>query len=93
VDSAGPQRFQKFTFIYLLNLDEWGADFAPTMREALKCWNMTVQHWLGKFNLGEWGADFALTMREAVKCWNMTVQHWLGKFDLDEWGADLAPTM
>lgn len=28
------------------NIDEYGADFVPTMREALKCWNMTVQHWL-----------------------------------------------
>ena len=28
------------------NIDEWGSDFAPSMREALKCWNMTVQHWL-----------------------------------------------
>lgn len=28
------------------NIDEWGADFTPTMRGALKCWNMTVQHWL-----------------------------------------------
>ena len=28
------------------NIDEWGSDFVPTMREALKCWNMTVQHWL-----------------------------------------------
>ncbi len=70
-------------FIYFLNLDEWGADFAPTMREALKCWNMTVQHWLGKFNLDEWGADFIPTMLEALKCWNMTVQHWLGKFNLE----------
>merc|ERR1712062_192224 len=26
--------------------DEWGADFVPSMREALRCWNMTVQHWL-----------------------------------------------
>ncbi len=54
-----PQSFQMFRFFYSLNLDEWGADFAPTMREALKCWNMTVQHWLGKFNLEKWGADFA----------------------------------
>ncbi len=54
------------------------------MREAVKCWNMTVQHWLGKFNLDEWGADFEPTMREALKCWNMTVQHWLGKFNLDK---------
>ncbi|XP_023346078.1 lysophospholipid acyltransferase 7 [Eurytemora carolleeae] len=28
------------------NIDEWAADFVPTMREALKSWNMTVQHWL-----------------------------------------------
>ena len=28
------------------NIDEWGSDFAPSMREALRCWNMTVQHWL-----------------------------------------------
>jgi len=28
------------------NIDEWGSDFVPTMREALRCWNMTVQHWL-----------------------------------------------
>jgi hypothetical protein len=92
VCSTGSQSFQMF--FYLLNLDEWGADFAPTMREALKCWNMTVQHWLGKFYLDEgWGADFAPTMREALKCWNTTVQHWLGKLNLDEWGADFPPTM
>ena len=35
---------------WFLVLDEWGADFAPTMREALKCWNMTVQHWLGRYS-------------------------------------------
>lgn len=28
------------------NIDEWGTDFVPSMREALRCWNMTVQHWL-----------------------------------------------
>ena len=28
------------------NIDEWGSDFVPSMREALRCWNMTVQHWL-----------------------------------------------
>ena len=32
--------------LIILCQDEWGADFVPTMREALKCWNMTVQHWL-----------------------------------------------
>ena len=25
------------------NIDEWGADFVPSMREALRCWNMTVR--------------------------------------------------
>jgi hypothetical protein len=63
------------------------------MREALKCWNMTVQHWLGKLNLDEWGADFVPTMREALKCWNMTVQHWLGKLSLDIRGADFAQVL
>ena len=24
------------------NIDEWGSDFVPSMREALRCWNMTV---------------------------------------------------
>jgi hypothetical protein len=62
-----PQSFQILWFFYFSNLDEWGADFAPTMREALKCWNMTVQHWLGKFNLDEWRADFAPTMRKSLK--------------------------
>ena len=28
------------------NIDEWGSDFVPSMRAALRCWNMTVQHWL-----------------------------------------------
>lgn len=28
------------------NIDEYGADFVPTMREALRTWNMTVQYWL-----------------------------------------------
>ena len=25
------------------NIDEWGSDFVPSMREALRCWNMTVR--------------------------------------------------
>ena len=28
------------------NIDEWGSDMVGSMREALRCWNMTVQHWL-----------------------------------------------
>lgn len=37
---------EKLNFETVHNIDEWGADFTPTMRQALKCWNMTVQHWL-----------------------------------------------
>ena len=36
----------KVNFKTVHNIDEWGSDFAPSMREALRCWNMTVQHWL-----------------------------------------------
>ena len=28
------------------NIDEFAAESVTTMREALKCWNMTVQWWL-----------------------------------------------
>ena len=28
------------------NIDEFGAESVPTMREALRTWNMTVQYWL-----------------------------------------------
>jgi len=37
---------QQLNFETVHNIDEWGSDFVATMREALKCWNMTVQHWL-----------------------------------------------
>jgi len=37
---------QQLNFETVHNIDEWGSDFVSTMREALKCWNMTVQHWL-----------------------------------------------
>lgn len=40
------EELEDINFETVHNIDEWGADFAPTMREALKCWNMTVQHWL-----------------------------------------------
>merc|ERR1712098_1029099 len=36
----------RLNFETVHNIDEWGSDFAPSMREALRCWNMTVQHWL-----------------------------------------------
>ncbi|GAB6020240.1 hypothetical protein CHUAL_002958 [Chamberlinius hualienensis] len=31
------------------NIDEYGADFVPTVREGMRCWNMTVQYWLAMF--------------------------------------------
>ncbi len=37
---------EKFDFETVHNIDEYGAEFVPTMREALKTWNMTVQYWL-----------------------------------------------
>ena len=37
---------ERVNFETVHNIDEWGSDFAPSMRQALKCWNMTVQHWL-----------------------------------------------
>ena len=36
----------ELSFETVHNIDEWGSDFVPSMREALRCWNMTVQHWL-----------------------------------------------
>jgi len=44
--SLTEQEAKMVNFETVHNIDEWGADFVPTMREALKCWNMTVQHWL-----------------------------------------------
>jgi hypothetical protein len=53
------------------------------MPEALKCWNMTVQHWLGKFNLDEWGAAAYHARGAQVLEYDRAVQHWLGKFILE----------
>ena len=35
-----------YNFEAIHNIDEYGVECVPTMREALKCWNMTVQFWL-----------------------------------------------
>jgi len=35
-----------YDFETIHNIDEYGAEFVGTMREALKTWNMTVQYWL-----------------------------------------------
>merc|ERR1712107_948528 len=44
--TAGQSQLEKINFETVHNIDEWGSDFVPSMREALRCWNMTVQHWL-----------------------------------------------
>merc|ERR1712107_429161 len=44
--TAGQSQLGEINFETVHNIDEWGSDFVPSMREALRCWNMTVQHWL-----------------------------------------------
>eukprot|EP00092_Neocalanus_flemingeri_P009614 GFUD01010348.1.p1 GENE.GFUD01010348.1~~GFUD01010348.1.p1 ORF type:complete len:495 (-),score=109.74 GFUD01010348.1:780-2264(-) len=44
--SLGYSQAESVNFETVHNIDEWGSDFKPSMREALRCWNMTVQHWL-----------------------------------------------
>jgi len=46
LNDLSAEEAKELNFEAVHNIDEWGADFVPTMREALKCWNMTVQHWL-----------------------------------------------
>ncbi|XP_064084909.1 lysophospholipid acyltransferase 7-like isoform X1 [Macrobrachium nipponense] len=36
----------EFNFETIHNIDEYGADFTPTVRAGMRCWNMTVQFWL-----------------------------------------------
>ena len=35
-----------FDFETIHNLDEYGCEFAPTVRDGMRSWNMTVQFWL-----------------------------------------------
>lgn len=37
---------EQVNFEAVHNINEWGVEFAPSMREALRYWNMTVQYWL-----------------------------------------------
>ena len=46
LESAKDEELKLINFETVHNIDEWGSDFVPSMREALRCWNMTVQHWL-----------------------------------------------
>ncbi|KAK3871125.1 hypothetical protein Pcinc_023689 [Petrolisthes cinctipes] len=36
----------EYNFETIHNIDEYGADFTPTVRAGMRCWNMTVQFWL-----------------------------------------------
>ncbi|XP_045601058.1 lysophospholipid acyltransferase 7 [Procambarus clarkii] len=36
----------EYNFETIHNIDEFGADFTPTVRAGMRCWNMTVQFWL-----------------------------------------------
>ncbi|XP_050739721.1 lysophospholipid acyltransferase 7-like [Eriocheir sinensis] len=39
----------EYNFKTVHNIDEYGADFTPTVRAGMRCWNMTVQYWLANF--------------------------------------------
>ena len=48
------------------NIDEWGSDFVPSMREALRCWNMTVR------------ISLPIPLLDFHRLYNLSqVQHWL----------------
>ena len=48
------------------NIDEWGSDFVPSMREALRCWNMTVR------------ISLSIPLLDFHRLYNLSqVQHWL----------------
>jgi len=46
LEKATREELENINFETVHNIDEWGSDFVPSMRQALRCWNMTVQHWL-----------------------------------------------
>lgn len=35
-----------YDFETVHNIDEYGCDVTPTVREGMRGWNMTVQYWL-----------------------------------------------
>ena len=39
----------KFNFDTVHNLDLYGCEMAPTVREGMRAWNMTVQYWLATY--------------------------------------------
>ncbi|XP_059477527.1 lysophospholipid acyltransferase 7 [Neocloeon triangulifer] len=43
-----PQQLKKeeYNFATVYNVEPWGVEFSPTVREGMHCWNTTVQYWL-----------------------------------------------
>ncbi|XP_045138233.1 lysophospholipid acyltransferase 7-like [Portunus trituberculatus] len=46
LDSLSEDSKIEYSFETIHNIDEYGADFTPTVRAGMRCWNMTVQYWL-----------------------------------------------
>jgi len=38
-----------YNFDTVHNLDLYGCELAPTVREGMRAWNMTVQYWLATY--------------------------------------------
>jgi len=45
-DGTADDKTEALDFETVHNIDEYGADFADSVRASLKTWNMTVQYWL-----------------------------------------------
>jgi len=39
----------KYNFDTVHNLDLYGCELSPTVREGMRAWNMTVQYWLATY--------------------------------------------
>jgi len=39
----------KYSFSTVHNVDLYGCELAPTVREGMRAWNMTVQYWLATY--------------------------------------------
>ena len=39
----------RYSFSTVHNLDLYGCELAPTVREGMRAWNMTVQYWLATY--------------------------------------------
>ncbi|KAB7506011.1 Lysophospholipid acyltransferase 7 [Armadillidium nasatum] len=64
---------EEYDFEAVHNIDEWGSDFTPTVREGMKCWNMTVQYWLA-FNVYK-RLKFSKAVKEAITMFTSAFWH------------------